>query len=197
MLCLALNGCATYLQHAVTPNRANLLKLSIGMSKEEALRVMGTETFSAGGVDLFAGNKGQAVIITNPYRSEILQGKDKTFEVLYYVTDDKGFRGAITDDDLTPLVFDNGKLIGWGRSFLQDNAQKYEKLQHQYEKIKELLAQQSDFIKVAAHEFRTPLNIALFQLADTLESYKLVPEVLANMKTVGKFLQKKTEHLQI
>ncbi len=36
--------------------------------------------------------------------------------------------GAITDDELTPLVFDDGKLIGggWGSGFLEVNVQKYE-----------------------------------------------------------------------
>jgi hypothetical protein len=129
MLCLELVGCATTMQQAISPNRENLLKLSIGMSKEETIRVMGTQPFSAGGSDFLRGSrssKGQEVTINNPYRSEILQGKDKIFEVLYYVTDDKTGSGVITDDDLTPLVFDNGKLIGWGRSFLQDNVQKYE-----------------------------------------------------------------------
>ena len=34
--------------------------------------------------------------------------------------------GAITDDALTPLVFDDGKLIGWDSGFLEVNIQKYE-----------------------------------------------------------------------
>lgn len=131
ILTVLISGCATMtLSQAVAPNRENLLKLSIGMSKEEALRVMGTTSFSAG-TGLFAIRAADektvpSTIINNPYRVEILQGKDKIFEVLYYVTDDKMGNNIVTDDGLTPLVFDNGKLIGWGRSFLQDNAQKYE-----------------------------------------------------------------------
>ncbi|MBN2087540.1 hypothetical protein JW758_04285 [Candidatus Peregrinibacteria bacterium] len=38
--------------------------------------------------------------------------------------------------------------------------------------IEELLKQQSDFIAVTAHEFRTPLSIALFQMEDILERGK-------------------------
>lgn len=57
--------------------------------------------------------------ISNPYRSEILQGKEKKFEIVYYVTDVKRDDGTITDDELTPLVFDDGKLIGWGFGFLE------------------------------------------------------------------------------
>lgn len=119
LLCLGLVGCAN-IQQLTAPNRVNLMKLSIGMTKAEALKIMGTKTVS--GTDINLGT----TVINNPYRSEILQGKDKTFEVLYYATDVKKDDYAITDDELTPLIFDNGKLMGWGWSFLQDNAQKYE-----------------------------------------------------------------------
>jgi len=109
-------------------NRERLLKLSIGMTKDEALKTMGTEPFkNANWTEVSAHRKiTRGMTITNPYRSEIIQGKDKTLEVIYYVTDDKDNNGAISDDELTPLVFDGGKLTGWGWSFLQDNAQKYE-----------------------------------------------------------------------
>lgn len=116
-------GCQT-ISTATAVNRENLLKLTIGISREEALEIMGTEDFIAtywpgGGLVL-------EVTINNPYRSEILQGKEKTFEIIHYVTDVKRDDGAITDDELTPLVFDDGKLIGWGWSFLEANVQKYE-----------------------------------------------------------------------
>lgn len=105
-------GCAEGLRSS---NRQNLMKLSIGMSKEEVLKIMGTRTHLT-----------DAGTINNPYRNETLQGKDKVFEVLYYYTDRKRADGAITDDELTPLVFDNDKLIGWGQSFLDANIKKYE-----------------------------------------------------------------------
>lgn len=108
-------------------NRTNLLKLFLGISKDEAISIMGTKPMGANYTELSGKRKiTRGITITNPYRSEVLQGKDKTLEVIYYVTDDKNNDGAISDDELTPLVFDNGKLIGWGWSFLQDNVQKYE-----------------------------------------------------------------------
>lgn len=97
-------------------NRENLKQLSIGMNKSDVLTIMSTETIKT------RSNR----TINNPYRSEILKGKDKTLEVLYYYTDLKKADNAITDDELTPLVFDSGKLIGWGWSFLDDSIQKYE-----------------------------------------------------------------------
>jgi hypothetical protein len=115
LLCLGLTGCAS-LSGIRIMNRQNLLKLSIGMTKQEALNVMGTRTFKT-----YADGT-----INNPYRSEILSNKEgRVFEVVHYYTDVKSLDGVITDDELTPLIFDNGKLIGWGQSFLQDNILKY------------------------------------------------------------------------
>lgn len=55
---------------------------------------------------------------TTPYRSETLTGKDgKSYEVLYYYTHLKQRDDRITDDELTPLVFQGGKLIGRGYPF--------------------------------------------------------------------------------
>ena len=119
VMVILVSGCAT-IQQATAPNRENLLKLSIGMSKAEVLATMGTKSIAKRDINLIT------TTINNPYRSEILQGKDATLEVIYYVTDVKKDDYAITDDELTPLVFDNGKLIGWGWSFLKDNTQKYE-----------------------------------------------------------------------
>jgi hypothetical protein len=127
-LVVLLSGCYSLgnLDTLRTHNRQNLMKLHIGITKEEALSIMGTEKAT----DTYYT---QAVTATNPYKSEILQGKDKTLEVIYYYTEMKraSFEGlsgmtGIADDELTPLVFDNGKLIGWGWSFLNDNIQKYE-----------------------------------------------------------------------
>jgi len=121
-LCLALTGCAS-VSRATAGNRINLLKLSIGMSKQDAIGTMGTDTVKGWSVK---DGSLYDMLITNPYRSEILSGKEKVLEVIYYVTDVKNEDAAITDDELTPLVFDNGILLGWGWSFLDENIQKYE-----------------------------------------------------------------------
>lgn len=132
VMALLLGGCATVtLQSATSINRQNLLSLSLGMPKDEALSVMGTKTKTAKVVlnqyANWAETPVENIIINNPYKNEILRDKDnKVFEVIYYVTDVKKSDNAISDDELTPLVFDNGKLIGWGWGFLQDNIQKYE-----------------------------------------------------------------------
>jgi len=115
ILIILLVGCAS-LDQVRTKNRENLVRLSIGMPKSEVLQVMGAETIT---VD--TGNQ-----INNPYRVETLKGKDgQVYEVLFYYTDVKKIDYAITDDELTPIVIENGKVIGWGWGFLNDNVTKY------------------------------------------------------------------------
>jgi hypothetical protein len=121
VLFVLIAGCTSSLDRVRTANRRNLLKLSVGMTKEQALAIMGNKS---------GGGRFGEPTVNSPYKSEILQGKDKTFEVLYYYTDIKSAiytanPATITDDELTPLVFDNGKLIGWGTSFLDSNIKKY------------------------------------------------------------------------
>lgn len=64
------------------------------------------------------------------------------------------------------------------------NAQEYQKLQAQYLRMKEILAQQSDFIAVTAHELRTPLSIAVFQLDEIVHSEDIPKKYLKELKIV-------------
>jgi len=134
VLIMMVSGCASmgHLDNLRTENRQNILKLSIGLTKQEALDLMGNKSAT----DVYQSSPVYGSIkltVNNPYRSEILQGKDKNFEVIYYYTDVKKMHRnwwvetpTVQDDELTPLIFDEGKLIGWGWSFLQENIQKYE-----------------------------------------------------------------------
>ena len=109
---LVLAGCSNFFLEPIellrARNKENVQKLSTGMSKEAAREVMGTDPA-----------KGLFQWIYNPHRTETLAGKDgKVYEVLYYYTDLKLRDDKITDDELTPLVFEDEKLIGWGYPFL-------------------------------------------------------------------------------
>ena len=78
-------------------NRNNLSRLTLDMSLQQVLAVM-----------------------KRPYRSETLDltGGER-LELLYYHTDLKTPDGAVTDDELTPVVLLGGKVIGWGWILLQ------------------------------------------------------------------------------
>ena len=120
LMLVYLAGCSTTLPQIRSVNRERLRKLSLGMTKQEVLRIMGTEAIKA-------HNKGGEVIgvIDNPYKRKILRGEEKTFEVLYYYTRIRHSDGAITDDELTPIVFYKEKLIGAGWSFFVDLGEEY------------------------------------------------------------------------
>ena len=124
LICLGLIGCATMsLSKIASANRENLSNLLVGMTKEEVLKIMGVKTEKAGFWDWYTK-------IKNPYKSEILRGKDKTLEAVYYFTSIEenrlaGERPVITDNKITPLIFDNGVLIGWGWDVLYSNVEKY------------------------------------------------------------------------
>jgi len=121
MLLFLSAGCISRVDKVRTINRQNLLKLSVGMDKAQALKVMGNAKA--------AGGAGEPTI-NSPYKSEILQGREKTFEVVYYYTDIKNplYSTVVTvhDRELTPLVFDDGILIGWGWQFLDQNMKKHD-----------------------------------------------------------------------
>lgn len=115
MLCVLIAGCSSPLDRVRKTNRERILKLSTGLTKEEALKVMGK---SAGG-----GLFGEPTV-KSPYKSETLQSGGRNFEILYYYTDINSRihisnPGTIRDKDLTPLVFEDDILIGWGNSFLE------------------------------------------------------------------------------
>lgn len=112
LLSLILAGCSSlYLDTSDLlrdQNKENLKKLSVGQPKLLVMELMGTDP-----------SKGVFMWIDNPYRTEILAGNDgKTYEVLYYYTDMKARDDKITDDELTPVVLQDDKLVGWGYPFL-------------------------------------------------------------------------------
>lgn len=110
MAVLLISGCTTIsLYRTLKPNRENLQKLSIGMTKEQVLETMGTEPFIWNNMT-----------IANPFRVSMLRSSDSMYEVFYYVvkvvTDD----GIIDENELIPIVLENGKLVGWGWDYLDN-----------------------------------------------------------------------------
>lgn len=95
----------------MTKNKQNIAKLSIGMTKENVLNILGSDSIDIG-----------SQIISNPYKIETIKGK----EVIYYYTDIKNRDGVISDDELTPLIFENNKLVGIGHNFLENIKEKNE-----------------------------------------------------------------------
>ncbi|WP_083766633.1 DUF3192 domain-containing protein [Desulfosudis oleivorans] len=128
LVLFVVSGCAT-LDSVRTQNRQRLTGLEVGMSKQDVLAHMGTgtvRTWTPPWTCLFLVPPIPTETINNPYSSEIVRHGKQTWELLTYYTDKKQADGALTDDEFTPLVFMEGKLIGWGWRFLADVEARYE-----------------------------------------------------------------------
>jgi hypothetical protein len=118
-----LTGCGISSESLRLNNQKNLMNVSIGMNKKEVMDIMGYQSAKPKFRGAF---QHQLPAANNPYKSEIIKIDSKTYEVLYYLTDNKKDDGAITDDELTPMYFNEGILMGWGLKFLDEEINKYE-----------------------------------------------------------------------
>lgn len=90
-------------------NRKKIRKIKIGTPKSRVYKIMGTKSFS--------GSTNESVTITNPYKTKEAQLADGLYEILYYYT--RAINdGAITDEELTPVILHDDKVVGIGEDFL-------------------------------------------------------------------------------
>ena len=128
MLCLAsifilgLESCGTHrVLNTVMKNRQNLERLSIGMSRDQVIAVMGSKTI-----------KTLWVNINSPYRIETLKDvNNQNLEILFFYTEEKDMLFTMSEDELTPVVLKEGKVEGWGRIYLAEIAPSY-RYDHRY-----------------------------------------------------------------
>ncbi len=78
-------------------NRENLNKIEVGMTKSEVREIMG-----------------------QPYQREV----EGQMEWWLYQTNVDPYGNM--DNELTPIAFANGKLIGWGRNFYKSKTKRYD-----------------------------------------------------------------------
>ncbi len=78
-------------QHKQQQNRTNLTRLTLGMSKQEVLSLMGDADFNEAYLD-----------------------KDKEVHVLFYRTQRTNGDGKTTKDECTPIVISENGVVGWG-----------------------------------------------------------------------------------
>jgi hypothetical protein len=105
-------------------NNAKLFLLEIGMSKSEVLKIMGTENTRT---------------TENPLKVDAFMSGEDNIMVLYYYTNHnysgtfgrikknrgKGLYSTIYLSNTTPIIFLNGKLIGWGIESLERAKDQY------------------------------------------------------------------------
>ncbi len=117
-LSVTLAGCAStpvYNPMQVTTQQELLLNesgfkaLQEGMSMTQVHQIMGQQLV-IGYQDQSPGYK--PLTIANPYRSENIKGTDDVIE--YYVEAVRQPDGVVSDNELMPLIFKGGKLVGRG-----------------------------------------------------------------------------------
>jgi len=135
---LSFHGCATLNQENTAQfrkdNQEHLRRLTPGMTKAVVLATMGITPVSRC-LHSTGGICHEFETIDNPYRRSYFDAGRKRYEVLYYYTDDqqrelryyyqqlKRHESEISDDQLTPVLLEDGKLAGWGKDFVDEKLQ--------------------------------------------------------------------------
>lgn len=103
-------------ESAVSANRQKVEALKIGMTRAEVDAVMGSG-------ELVHYKKIQ---LRNPWRTDVLRLDDgRVQQVLYYVTNGYAWRGGRDQDQLTPVLLENGRVVGWGWAFVARDRPRY------------------------------------------------------------------------
>jgi hypothetical protein len=98
LVLLILAGCVGQTRWEAAATEKNLALIKPGMSVQEVTTLLG-----------------------NPRAREPVSANGKTYEIVRYQTRFTGDAVFIapSDDDMTPFVFTDGKLIGWGKTYYQ------------------------------------------------------------------------------
>lgn len=89
-------------------NQTNILNVTAGMTKEQAISVM--KDYSTEIPESRLGN---------PYKAESFRRGEDTYEILYYLTRPHPRFAPIDDAQATPIVIKNGKVVGSGANALK------------------------------------------------------------------------------
>src|SRR5690348_2701421 len=118
---IALAACSTLmvdpLEQLRAANKENLAKVRPGMTRLEVTSLMG-EAQAGGGLPEVVFGRVRYLRAKNPMREETVKRADGDYLVLFYYTDLKERDDKITDDELTPVVFRDGKVVGVGTPYL-------------------------------------------------------------------------------
>jgi hypothetical protein len=129
---ITLTGCSTLfmdpLEQLRAANKRNLEHVAVGYTRLEVESIMG-KAHAGGGLPEVAFGRVQYLRATNPMREEDVRGEDGVdYHVLFYYTDLRTKDDRITDDELSPVVLRDGKVVGVGYAFLGPRVPRYRAL---------------------------------------------------------------------
>lgn len=106
--------------------------MTLGMSRDAVHDYMGTETLTVCNGrplaitsrdrelgDTYVTFRSAYTVVPNPYKTEELMHDGSSFTVDYYVTGFLDTQKDVSDDLLTPLLYWNEILVGWGWEYLE------------------------------------------------------------------------------
>ena len=113
-----LGGCVTgpaAWERLTDRNREGLHSLREGMSRGEVLATMESRTYF-----IREGPQLRRLAVANPFRvSDMPLENGGSAEILYYYTRVVGYDCEVAPDELTPVVLEDDRLVGWGWPFLE------------------------------------------------------------------------------
>lgn len=108
-----LAGCTTpEWEQRQRENRSNLLMLELGMTPREVLLVMGEP------------NLNEAYTL----------GGDRDLRIYYFYTHRVFADGNETKEEMTPVIFEDGRLVGWGEELIDSYSIDMLEVRRRYEK---------------------------------------------------------------
>jgi hypothetical protein len=96
-------------QQEILLNESSFKAVRDGMTTDQVHQIMGQELLIG---YAFQKSGDKRLTVSNPYKSEAIKGTNYLIE--YYIEAIRQPDGAISDNELIPLIFKNDKLIGRG-----------------------------------------------------------------------------------
>lgn len=142
IICLSLAGCAVTTVttpveqekpaefvdspavHHTFPANETIEKLLPGISREEALALIGRSTTLGYELRQGTSDEYQAVTVQNPHKSQQFTKGNNIYQVDYYLVQINKADDNVADDELLPLVFESNRLIGKGWEFFNNKIKK-------------------------------------------------------------------------
>jgi len=107
ILGILFTGCTGVIKNGIAEkNRDTLMLLEVGMTKQEVLKKFGKSNSSE---------------FRNPFKREVKSlSNGSVQEALFFITDVIP-DGKNTDEELTPVMLIDNKVVGWGWSFYRES----------------------------------------------------------------------------
>ena len=116
LISLWLAGCTAAGQTA--KKLTDVRSISRGMSKQEVAAILGTQVIV--GYELADAKTGifKPITLPNPHRIQTITKNNRTYDIAFYLTEVRQADELVSDDELTPFVFEQDKVVGQGWPFV-------------------------------------------------------------------------------